>query len=63
MFDILEIDPAAGPSIDGILSRVHPEDGAMVRKLTEDLAEKKETWSMPFPCGRAAARPCGKRPW
>ena len=43
MFDILEIDPAAGPSIDGILSRVHPEDGAMVRKLTEDLAEKKRS--------------------
>lgn len=48
MFDILEIDPDAGPSIDGILSRVHPEDGAMVRKLTEGLAEKKESWSMDY---------------
>ena len=48
MFDILEIARSAGPSIDGILSRVHPEDGDMVRKLTDDLAEKKEPWSMDY---------------
>lgn len=48
MFEILEIAPAVGPSIDGIRSRVHPEDGPLVQKLIEGMAAQKESWSVDY---------------